>query len=208
MTAISSCRSCDCPDLWPVIDLGEQPLANNLLRGDDLAKPEPKFPLAVQVCPQCWLMQISHVVPPVDLFSEYVYFSSFSDEMLRHSRAASLRYIEEKRLDPTSFVVEIASNDGYLLKNFVEAGIPCLGFEPAANIAEVAPEICVEILSPSNTAGEMTAKRRLYFEAGALEVWICSVDGKMEFYAKSNPDGASDASTLCSGFPSRMTDHS
>ena len=144
MTAISSCRSCDCADLWPVIDLGEQPLANNLLRGDDLAKPEPKFPLAVQVCPQCWLMQISHVVPPVDLFSEYVYFSSFSDEMLRHSRAASLRYIEEKRLTPTSFVVEIASNDGYLLKNFVQAGIPCLGFEPAANIAEVARKAGVE----------------------------------------------------------------
>lgn len=140
----NSCRSCGSSSLHPVIDLGLQPLANNLLKPEDLSKPEPKFPLDVHVCSGCWLLQISHIVPPVSLFSDYVYFSSFSDQMLRHSRKASLRYIEEKSLDANSFVIEVASNDGYLLKNFVQAGVPCLGFEPAANIAEVARKDGVE----------------------------------------------------------------
>jgi len=83
-------------------------------------------------------MQITETVPPVDLFSDYIYFSSFSDAMLSHARAAVQKYMAEKKLGTDSFVIEIASNDGYLLKNFVQAGIPCLGFEPAANIAEVA----------------------------------------------------------------------
>lgn len=134
-----SCLSCGSSSLQPIIDLGIQPLANNLLRAEDLAtRPEPKFLLDVHVCTDCWLLQISHIVPPVDLFSDYVYFSSFSDHLLRHSRASALRYIEEKHLNADSFVIEVASNDGYLLKNFVQAGVPCLGFEPAANIAEVA----------------------------------------------------------------------
>ena len=132
------CSSCGSANLQPVIDLGNQPLANNLLKPEDLAKPEPKFPLDVHVCKDCWLMQITHIVPPVTLFSDYVYFSSFSDHMLRHSREAALRYMKDKSLNASSFVIEVASNDGYLLKNFVQAGVPCLGFEPAANIAEVA----------------------------------------------------------------------
>jgi hypothetical protein len=89
-------------------------------------------------------MQITDTVPPVDLFSDYIYFSSFSDAMLRHARAAVQQHIAGKKLGKDSFVIEIASNDGYLLKNFVEAGIPCLGFEPAANIAEVARKNGVE----------------------------------------------------------------
>jgi SAM-dependent methyltransferase len=89
-------------------------------------------------------MQITDTVPPVDLFSDYIYFSSFSDAMLRHARAAVQQHIAEKKLGKDSFVIEIASNDGYLLKNFVEAGVPCLGFEPAANIAEVARKNGVE----------------------------------------------------------------
>jgi SAM-dependent methyltransferase len=121
-----------------LLDLGRQPLANNLLNPEDVTKAEPKFPLALYLCTDCWLMQIAHIVPPVTLFSDYVYFSSFSDHMLRHARQAALRYINEKPLNADSFVIEVASNDGYLLKNFVQAGVPCLGFEPAANIAEVA----------------------------------------------------------------------
>lgn len=132
------CRSCGSTHSLPVIDLGLQPLANNLLRPEDLGKPEPRFPLAVFVCGECWLMQITDTVPPVDLFSDYIYFSSFSDAMLRHAKAAAEKHIAEKKLGKDSFVIEIASNDGYLLKNFVQAGVPCLGFEPAANIAEVA----------------------------------------------------------------------
>jgi SAM-dependent methyltransferase len=138
MAQTFSCRSCGSTSLDKVIDLGLQPLANNLLRPENLDQPEPRFLLDVWVCSECWLMQISHIVPPVTLFSEYVYFSSFSDHMLRHAREASLRYIEEKKLGADSFVIEVASNDGYLLKNFVQAGVPCLGFEPAGNIAEVA----------------------------------------------------------------------
>lgn len=144
MIANLTCRSCASPHLEPVIDLGTQPLANNLLRQEDLAQPEPRFPLEVCVCSDCWLMQITHIVPPVALFSDYVYFSSFSDHMLRHAREAALRYVEEKPLNASSFVVEVASNDGYLLKNFVEAGVPCLGFEPAANVAKVARGIGVD----------------------------------------------------------------
>ncbi len=138
------CRSCGSSDLHPVIDLGTQPLANNLLNPEDRSKPEPRFPLAVNVCVKCWLMQISHIVPPVSLFSDYVYFSSFSNHMLRHAREASQRYREEKKLGASSFVIEVASNDGYMLKNFVEMGVPCLGFEPAANIAKVARDNGVE----------------------------------------------------------------
>ena len=75
-----------------------QPLANNLLRPEDLAKPEPKFPLRLAVCQACWLLQITDLVPPVELFSEYLYFSSFSDLMLRHAREAAERYTSEFQL--------------------------------------------------------------------------------------------------------------
>ena len=133
-----TCRSCGSANSVMLLDLGRQPLANNLLNPEDVTKAEPKFPLALYLCTDCWLMQIAHIVPPVTLFSDYVYFSSFSDHMLQHARQAALRYIDEKPLNAGSFVIEVASNDGYLLKNFVQAGVPCLGFEPAANIAEVA----------------------------------------------------------------------
>lgn len=80
-------------------------------------------------------MQITHIVPPTKLFSNYVYFSSFSDQLLKHASNAAQQYIKEKNLNEASFVVEVASNDGYLLKNFVAAQVPCIGFEPASNIA-------------------------------------------------------------------------
>jgi len=140
------CRACGAPDRVLILDLGIQPLANNLLRPEDLGKPEPRFPLRLAVCPRCWLVQITDLVPPVTLFSEYLYFSSFSDAMLRHARQAAERYIREFGLGRDSFVVEIASNDGYLLQNFVAAGVPCLGIEPAANIARVARQKGIETL--------------------------------------------------------------
>ena len=102
------CRSCGSTRSLPVIDLGLQPLANNLLRPEDIGKPEPRFPLAVFVCSDCWLMQITDTVPPVDLFSDYIYFSSFSDAMLRHAKAAVQKHIAEKKLGKESFVIEIA----------------------------------------------------------------------------------------------------
>ncbi len=140
------CRSCGSDQGSLLLDLGLQPLANNLPRPEDLAKPEPKFPLRLAICRSCWLLQILDLVPPVQLFSEYLYFSSFSDALLRHAREAAERYTHEFGLDPRSQVVEIASNDGYLLQNFVRAKVPCLGVEPAANIAKVAREKGIETL--------------------------------------------------------------
>src|ERR1043166_7502856 len=140
MSLTFQCRSCGSRKGALVLDLGLQPLANNLLREEDLSKPEPKFPLRLAVCKSCWLLQILDLVPPVQLFSEYLYFSSFSDLMLRHAREAAERYIQEFSLGAGSVVAEIASNDGYFLQNFLAAGVPCLGIEPALNIAKVARE--------------------------------------------------------------------
>jgi len=134
------CRSCGSADGRLILDLGLQPLANNLLNPADLGREEPKFPLRVALCDGCHLLQITDIVPPVDLFTEYLYFSSFSDALLRHSAHAVERHLADFGLGPSSLVVEVASNDGYLLKNFVAAGVPCLGIEPAGNIARVAVE--------------------------------------------------------------------
>lgn len=153
----SSCRSCGAHDFEPLLDLGLQPLANNLLRPEDLSKPEPKVPLRLAFCRSCALLQILDLVPPVELFSEYLYFSSFSDALLRNAKEATERYIREFSLNERSFVVEIASNDGYCLKNFVAAKVPCLGIEPAGNIAKVAREKGVETLE--EFFGESVAKR-------------------------------------------------
>ena len=141
------CRSCGSSEAALILDLGVQPLANNLLTPADLAKPEPKFPLRLAVCQSCWLLQITDLVPPVDMFSEYLYFSSVSDALVRHAREAAEGYCLEFSLGRQSHVVEIASNDGYLLQNFQRAQIPCLGIEPAANIAKVAREKGIETVA-------------------------------------------------------------
>ena len=157
------CRSCGSTDAAHILDLGQQPLANNLLTPADLAKKEPKFPLRLAVCKSCWMLQITDLVPPVELFSEYLYFSSFSDLMLRHSREACDGYMKEFGLNDKSLVVEVASNDGYLLQNFVKAKVPCLGIEPAANIAKVAREKGIETLVEffgKKIASDLAAKNR------------------------------------------------
>jgi hypothetical protein len=146
MSILERCRACGSAELSLVIDLGLQPLANNLLAPNDSVAAEPRFPLDVRVCEKCWLMQLGFTVPPVRMFADYVYFSSFSAQMLRHAAEAAARYTHEKSLGSNSFVVEVASNDGYLLKNFVHRGVPCLGVEPAANIAEVARKAGVPTL--------------------------------------------------------------
>jgi len=114
------------------------PLANSLLREEDLARPEPTFPLDVAYCPECTLVQITETVAPEVLFTEYPYFTSFSDTMLEHSRALVERVLGERPLDEQSLVVELASNDGYLLQYYKTAGIPVLGIEPARNVAQFA----------------------------------------------------------------------
>ena len=146
MTPAFQCRSCASAQGALILDLGIQPLANNLLKEEDLSKPEPRFPLRLAVCESCWMLQILDLVPPVQLFSEYLYFSSFSDLMLRHAEAAANRYVREFGLGKQSLITEIASNDGYLLQFFQKQGVPCMGIEPAANIARVAREKGIETL--------------------------------------------------------------
>jgi hypothetical protein len=140
MTRGSVCSSCGCPDLKPFLTLGRTPLANGLLRADQLAGPEPTYPLDLAFCPECTLVQLLESVPPEQLFREYPYFSSFSDTMLRHAEQLAGRMIAERTLGPNSLVVEAASNDGYLLQYYKHAGIPVLGIEPAYNVAKIARE--------------------------------------------------------------------
>ena len=140
MSRITGCRSCGAPDLSLVLDLGVTPLANSLVREEDLGAPEPRFPLELAFCPACSLVQITETVPPEILFRDYVYFSSFSDTMLRHAEALTTRLVQERGLGKRSLAVEIASNDGYLLQYYKRAGIPVLGIDPARNVAKVAIE--------------------------------------------------------------------
>lgn len=141
------CRGCASPDHELVIALGLTPLANALLDEADLSTPEPTYPLDVVRCRRCALVQITESVPPEALFSDYAYFSSFSETLLEHARELAARLIRERSLGPTSHVVEVASNDGYLLANYQRAGIPVLGIEPARNIAAVARERGIETVS-------------------------------------------------------------
>jgi len=139
-TVPAACRSCGNAHLETVLSLGQTPLANSLLTKDDLARPEPTFPLDLAFCPDCALVQITETVPPETLFREYLYFSSFSDEIQRHAEGLSRRLIDSLGLGADSLVVEAASNDGYLLRHYQRAGVPVLGIEPALNVARVAIE--------------------------------------------------------------------
>jgi SAM-dependent methyltransferase len=133
------CRSCGAGSLRVFLSLGELPLPDALLRPHELEKPEPRFPLAVAFCPACSLVQITEEVPPEQLFVDnYLYFSSFSDGLLRHAQEYAERMVAERALGPDSLVVEVASNDGYLLRNFVDAAVPVLGIDPAPTQAAAA----------------------------------------------------------------------
>lgn len=143
---ISACRLCGGNQLDEIIDLGVLPLANALLDAQSLTSPEFKAPLAVVLCQNCSLAQITHTVPPEELFSDYNYFSSFSDSMLAHSEAIANKMVETLDLTETDLVVEIASNDGYLLQYYKAAGVPVLGIEPAKNIAAIAQQRGIETL--------------------------------------------------------------
>ncbi len=136
----SVCRSCGASSLVRVLSLGDTPLANALRDANASGTPEATFPLELALCRTCSLVQITAEVPPDDLFRDYVYFSSFSDTMLRHAAELAMRLTGEENLGPESLVVEAASNDGYLLKNYAAVGVQVLGIEPARNVARVAVE--------------------------------------------------------------------
>ncbi len=138
-----TCRFCDKPLHHKVVDLGSAPLSQSFLSSDQLDAMEPFYPLNVWVCDDCYLVQLNEYVSASEIFEEYAYYSSFSDAWLRHAADYAAMITDRLQLDSSSSVVELASNDGYLLKNFVDAGIPCLGIEPAANVAVAAVELGV-----------------------------------------------------------------
>jgi SAM-dependent methyltransferase len=132
---------CHSDGVLPFLDLGKTPLSDGLVRPDKLDGPEPRYPLEVAFCPTCKMCQIGQDVSQEILFPEdYPYFSSFSDALLAHSRRHAEGLIATRALGPSSWVVELASNDGYLLRNFVDAGVPVLGIDPAPAQVQVANE--------------------------------------------------------------------
>lgn len=130
------------------MDLGLSPLANSFVRLplEENAPPDPVYPLHARVCDRCLLVQVESVVPASEIFSDYAYFSSYSDSWLAHVEAYAEMVVERFELSESSLVMEIASNDGYLLQHFVRRGIPCFGIEPAENVAAVARERGVRTL--------------------------------------------------------------
>jgi hypothetical protein len=135
----TDCRFCGTALAWDFIDLGRTPLANSYVTLQDIKEGrDARYPLHARVCPSCHLVQVEAPVSPEKIFSDYAYFSSFSDSWVEHARRYAARMIERFNLGANSFVVEVASNDGYLLKHFLAKGVPVLGIEPAANVAEEA----------------------------------------------------------------------
>ena len=135
---LTTCRACGAP-FGPVFcDLGQMAVANSYLPPDADPTKEPRFPLRAVVCSACRMVQLDHVVDATGIFTDYAYFSSASSSWLAHATAFCAAMTGRLALGPQSRVIEVASNDGYLLRNFVAAGIPCLGIEPAANVAAVA----------------------------------------------------------------------
>jgi|EndMetStandDraft_9_1072997.scaffolds.fasta_scaffold07131_2 SAM-dependent methyltransferase len=135
---LSCCRFCSAPLERVFIDLGMSPLANSYLRNEKAKQDERFFPLRAYVCGECFLVQLEEWEAPENIFGDYAYFSSYSDSWLQHAKSYVTRVIERFALGANSKVVEIASNDGYLLQYFVEADVPVLGIEPAQNVAAVA----------------------------------------------------------------------
>jgi SAM-dependent methyltransferase len=137
-TRRTNCRFCGAPLTHSVVDLGAQPPCSSFLHADRFHDPEPIFPLHAKVCAQCLLVQLDTDVAPDSIYSEYAYFSSYSVLWLAHAKQYVDMIVPKLGLDASSTVVELASNDGYLLRNFVARGINAYGIDPAANVAEAA----------------------------------------------------------------------
>jgi SAM-dependent methyltransferase len=132
------CRFCGASLKHTFVDLGMQPLCESYVKAEQLNQMEAFYPLHVRVCDRCFLVQLEEYVSPKEIFSEYAYFSSYSDVWLKHAKNYVEMITKKLNLNQSSLVVEVASNDGYLLQYFAENKIPILGIEPAANVAEVA----------------------------------------------------------------------
>ena len=157
------CRFCRTPLKHTFADLGVSPLSNSYLKAEDLNRMEPFYPLHVFACSNCFLVQLEELSSPQEIFNDYAYFSSFSDSWLEHARSYAHMAKERFQLGSGSRVVEIGSNDGYLLRFFKELGIGVLGIEPAANVAETARERGIETVVrffDSTLAAELAAEGR------------------------------------------------
>ena len=152
------CRGCDTELSTVLLDLGDMPLVNEYPPLDSTAD-QARYPLKAWVCDACQLVQVEEIVSPEEIFSDYAYFSSYSESWLEHSKRFADWALKEFSLGPSSLVVEIASNDGYLLKEFIAAGVPVLGVEPAANIAKLANE--AGIPTKNNFFGRRVAEELL-----------------------------------------------
>ncbi|PSB20856.1 methyltransferase domain-containing protein [Phormidesmis priestleyi ULC007] len=171
-TSKTACRSCGNPELEIIIDFGHTPLADALVTEAQLGQPEITAPLDLAVCPNCSLAQITEVVPPEILFCrDYPYFSSVSAALLEHFGGSARSLIQSRNLDANSLVIEAASNDGYMLKNFVEAGIPVLGIDPAEGPAKAALEAGVPTL---NTFFGIELAKQLRAEGKAADVFLAN----------------------------------
>ena len=156
------CRFCKTPLEHTFVNLGSSPPCESFLKEEQLHQGETFYPLHVRVCAKCLLVQIPECLPATEIFDDYAYFSSFSDSWLAHASDYCAAMTERFELNQDSFAVELASNDGYLLRNFVKAGIPCLGIEPSGNVAEAAKKVGVESLVQFfgiKTAGEVRKQR-------------------------------------------------
>ncbi len=145
-TALPACRFCAAPLRHTFADLGMSPLCESYVPPERVNEMEPFYPLHAKLCEGCLLVQLEEFVTADHIFSEYAYFSSYSDSWVAHARAYVEMAIERFGLGPASLVMEVASNDGYLLRHVLERGIPALGIEPAANVAEVARELGIETI--------------------------------------------------------------
>ncbi|CAN5179198.1 class I SAM-dependent methyltransferase [soil metagenome] len=134
------CRLCDSDRLRSILDLGATPPCEKFLTAAELDEPEATFPLHLRLCEDCLLLQIPALITPEDTFTEYAYYSSFSDSWVQHAKTFVNETTRRLGLGPESLVIEVASNDGYLLQHVVAAGIPCLGIEPSVNVGEAARE--------------------------------------------------------------------
>ncbi len=158
---MSACRFCSAPLTRTLVDLGMSPLCESFVAPEDENKVEAFYPLHARVCDVCFLVQVDEFVRPDNIFTEYAYFSSFSDSWLAHARRYVDMVTDRLSLGPSSKVVELASNDGYLLQYFVQKGIPTLGIDPALNCAEAALAKGVETLTimfGRDTAPEVVAE--------------------------------------------------
>ena len=160
-----ACRHCGALVTNQFVNLGYAPPSNSYLGESALQKPEITYPLRVNVCANCWLVQTEDYAGAGELFSnDYAYFSSISKSWLEHARKYCTSITERLKLNADSFVIEVASNDGYLLKNFVAAGIPCLGVEPTDSTAEAAEQIGIPVWRKFfgvNTAKELVQSDRV-----------------------------------------------